>query len=434
MIARELRSDNAKILQSSLARELEDGVILGMSMAARLRLRLFPRAETAIRRGHPWVYADSIKNQNREGELGELAVIYDRNDCFMALGLYDPGSPIRVRIVHLGKAATVDRAWWRERMMQCRQARMDSLWSDATTGLRMINGESEGFPGFVVDRYAETLVVKIYTAAWLPRWDEMEALIREVLGGRFLVLRMSRNIQQQAKKDWGLLEGFRGEVGDDVVVFRENGIYFEAAVRDGQKTGFFLDQRENRARVEALAANRDVLNVFSFSGAFSVYAARGGAKSVTDLDISAHALASAERNFGLNKEDLRIANVPRHQVQADAFEWMDQDESRYDLIIVDPPSLAKRESEREGALRAYERLNRRAIEKLRPGGVLVSASCSAHVSAEEFHAMLTKVGEQSRRPWKECWRSDHAQDHPATYAEAHYLKAACLAFDEPQRG
>lgn len=395
----------------------------------RLRLHLFPRAETAVRRGHPWVYGDSIKSQNREGAVGDLAVVYDRSDRFLGLGLFDPDSPIRVRMLHVGKAISVDRAWWRARMQCCCEARMASLWCETTTGVRMINGESEGFPGLVLDRYDETLVVKLYTAAWLPHWAEIEALIREVFGGRFLVLRMSRNIQQQAKAIWGLEEGFRGESGMDTVVFLENGIRFEAAVRDGQKTGFFLDQRENRARVEELASGRDVLNVFSFSGAFSVYAARGGAGSVTDLDISAHALASAERNFALNAGDPRIARVTRHQVQADAFKWLDQDLLRYDLVIVDPPSLAKRESEREGALRAYERLNRRAIASLRPDGILVAASCSAHVSATEFHEVVAMAAAQSRRPWRECWRSAHASDHPASFAEARYLKAICLAFD-----
>lgn len=400
-----------------------------MSGLSRLRLRLFPRAETAVRRGHPWVYGESIKSQNREGVLGDLAVVYDRSDRFLGLGLFDPESPIRVRMLHVGKAVTVDRAWWRERMQRCFEARMASLWSETTTGVRMINGESEGFPGLVLDRYDGTLVVKLYSAAWLPHWAEIEPLIREVFGGRFLVLRMSRNIQHQAKANWGLEEGFRAEGGKDTVVFLENGIRFEAAVCDGQKTGFFLDQRENRARVEALAKGRDVLNLFSFSGAFSVFAARGGARSVTDLDISAHALASATRNFALNAGDLRIAGVRRHQVQADAFKWLEQDTLSYDLVIVDPPSLAKRESEREGALRAYERLNRRAITCLRPHGILIAASCSAHVSAAEFHEVVAMTAAQSRRSWHECWRSAHAADHPASFAEARYLKAVCLAFE-----
>ncbi len=399
------------------------------SSSGRLRVRLFPRAETAVKRGHPWVFNESIKEQNREGKAGELAVIYDRRDRFMGVGLYDPDSPIRVRMLHCGKSATIDRSWWVEKAQACYQHRIENVLSDQTTGARMINGESEGFPGLVVDMYAGTLVVKIYTAAWLSRWEEMEGVLREVFQPNYLVLRMSRNIQQEAQKDWSLAEGFRGDVGSEVVIFEEHGIRFESAVLDGQKTGFFLDQRDNRARVEELANGRDVLNVFSFSGGFSLYAARGGAKSVTDLDISAHALESAKRNVELNLNEDCIAEVDYHQVQADAFKWMDEKDSKYDLIIVDPPSLAKREKERDGAIRAYERLNRRAIQRLRPNGILISASCSAHVSEDEFIALVHQQAKKCGRSFRELWRHGHAADHPATFQEAQYLKACALVFD-----
>ena len=395
----------------------------------RLRIELFPRAEAAVRHGHPWVYGESIKGQNREGGVGELAVMYDRSNRFLAVGLYDPTSPIRVRIVHCGKPAMIDRAWWLEKVRGCVGRREGSVVNAGTNGARLINGESEGFPGLVLDRYAGTLVAKLYTAAWLPRWEEMEGVIREVLEPQHLVLRLSRNIQEDASKRWGLEEGFRGEAGDEIVVFSENGIRFEAAVMNGQKTGFFLDQRDNRARVETLSAGREVLNVFSFSGGFSLYAARGGAKSVTDLDISGHALESAGRNYQLNEGDARIAAVSRETVRADAFKWMDEDSRTYDMIIVDPPSLAKREKEREGAIRAYQRLNGRAIERLRPGGVLVAASCSAHVSEVEFYKIVRSAAMRSGRFWREHWTSGHAEDHPAGFTEARYLKALCLEFE-----
>ena len=343
--------------------------------AGRLRVDLFPRAESAVRSGHPWIYAESIRGQNREGQTGELAVMYDKRDRFLAIGMYEAESPIRLRILHHGKPANLDRSWWLERAQNCLARREGDVLKPGTDGARLINGESEGFPGIVADKYAGTLVVKIYAAGWLAMWEEIESVFREVFSPDHLVLRMSRNVAERAG-DFGIAEGFRGEVGEETVVFSENGIRFESAVLHGQKTGFFLDQRDNRARVELLAEGRDVLNVFSFSGGFSLYAARGGAKSVTDLDISSHALESASRNFSLNTG---IAGTERHAVQADAFRWMEEDGGKYDLIIVDPPSLAKRASEREGALRAYRRLNTRAMAKLRPGGILLAASCSAHV-------------------------------------------------------
>ncbi|MEP4077804.1 class I SAM-dependent rRNA methyltransferase [Haloferula sp.] len=391
---------------------------------ARLRLQLFPRAETAVRKGHPWVFGDSIKSQNRDGEAGEMAVMYDRQDRFMALGFYDPDSPIRVRIVHCGKPATIDRGWWLERALLAKERRAE-VSGENTDGFRCINGESDGFPGLVADRYANTLVVKLYTPAWLRHWEEMESVLRDVFEPEFLVLRMSRNLSESSE----LSEGFRGSRGTKTVVFQENGIRFESAVVHGQKTGFFLDQRENRARVESLARGREVLNVFSFSGGFSLYAARGGAKTVTDLDISTHALESAERNFKLNASDPQITKVSHECVQADAFKWMDETDRKFDLIVVDPPSLAKRAREKDGALAAYRHLNRRAIAMLRPGGILVAASCSAHVPAAEFLSMIRELAEHSGRNWREHWTSGHAPDHPAVFPEAEYLKAVCLEFD-----
>ncbi len=388
---------------------------------ARLRMRLLPRAESAVRRGHPWVFAESVKNQNRDGEAGELVAIYDRRDRFLAMGLYDPDSPMRVRVVHAGEPATIDRSWWLERAREA-AAHREAVFSEETTGARCLNGESDGFPGLVADRYDTTLVVKLYSAVWLSRWEEIEGVLREVFDPRHLVLRLSRNLKDAAATV-GLVEGFRGEVGDEVVVFRENGLLFESAVRHGQKTGFFLDQRDNRARVEAVAAGREVLNLFSFSGGFSLYAARGGAVRVVDVDISEHALESARCNFSLNPE---LATTRHEGVKADVFGWVGEPGERFGLVICDPPSLAKRERDREGAIGAYRRLNAAALGRVRPGGLLVAASCSAHVSADEFFSAVRAEAARSGRPFQEQWTSRHAADHPAAFAEAEYLKAICL--------
>jgi 23S rRNA (cytosine1962-C5)-methyltransferase len=202
---------------------------------------------------------------------------------------------------------------------------------------------------------------------------------------------------------------------------------FEADVLRGQKTGFFLDQRENRRQVEALARRRDVLNAFSFSGGFSLYAARGGARSVTDLDLSAHALAGAKRNVALNAANASVALCRHELVQADAFEWLKQPPGRtFDLVILDPPSLAKREVERSGAIHAYWRLALSGIEHLRPGGILVACSCSAHVTAEEFFEAVRRSAVGTGRSFEELRTTRHAPDHPATFTEAEYLKAIYL--------
>ena len=400
----------------------------GGSAPARLRLRITATAETIVRGGHPWLFADSVKEQNRAAETGELAIIYDRQDKFLAVGLYDGESPIRVRLLHAGKPTTVDRAWWRARLADA-VARRAGLFDAGTTGYRLVNGESDGWPGLVLDRYADTLVLKLYSGVWLPRLNELRELLAEVVGSERLVLRLSRNIQERARERFHLTEGqvLSGSTTGEGVVFCETGLRLEADVLRGQKTGFFLDQRENRRRVEGLAAGRAVLNAFSFSGGFSLYAARGGARQVTDLDISAHALAAGDRNFQLNAGNAAVAGCPREAIQADVFEWLAAGATpAFDLVILDPPSLAKRETERAGAVQAYEKLTALGLRRLRPGGTLVSASCSAHVSAEEFYGAVRRAVVRSGRAVTELFTAGHAPDHPATFPEAQYLKAIGL--------
>lgn len=395
--------------------------------APRLKLRVRRSAETYLKQGHPWVYSDSVQDQNREGEAGELAVLYDRQDRFMAIGLYDPASPIRVRIVHLGAPRMLDREWWAGRLAEA-LARREGLFGPDTDGYRLINGESDGWPGLVLDRYGSTLVVKLYTAAWFAHWDLVVDLLAERFPDESLVLRLSRNIQEGAAR-LGLHDGqvVRGDVPDGPVVFHESGLAFEADVLKGQKTGFFLDQRENRRRVEAASRGARVLNAFSFSGGFSLYAARGGARSVTSLDISAHALASAERNFALNADDPAVAACAHEPVQADVFTWLaEQTSRRFDVIVLDPPSLARREDERSRAIRKYQRLAEDALRLLEPGGLLLAASCSAHVNAEEFYGAVQEAVHDAGRDARVLRTAEHAPDHPATFAEARYLKAIYL--------
>jgi len=397
---------------------------------ARLRLRITAAAETQLRAGHPWVYGDSVREQNRNGAPGELAVIFDRKDKFLAVGLFDPDSPIRVRILHVGKPQTIDAAWWSARLAQAVEQRR-TLFDAQTNGYRLINGESDGWPGLVLDRYDETLVLKLYTAAWLPRFEEISNLIRTQLKPARLVLRLSRNIQTAARDLLSAEDGqiIYGEKLDSLPTFLESGIRFEADVCHGQKTGFFLDQRDNRRIVESLANGRHVLNAFSFSGGFSLYAARGGATSVTDLDISAHALASADRNFALNQSIPAVARCNHKSVQADTFDWLAANEQHnFDLIVLDPPSFAKRETERAGAIRAYEKLAGLGIQHLAKGGILVACSCSAHVTAEEFFEAVRRGAAKSERAFQEIQTTRHAPDHHATFKEAEYLKGIYLSF------
>jgi 23S rRNA (cytosine1962-C5)-methyltransferase len=397
-----------------------------------LRIHITAAAEKQLRSGHPWLFAGSIREQNREGKAGEISAIYDRQDRFLGLGLFDPYSPIRVRLLHIGHTQALDEEWWRARLEMALELR-GPLLEPGTTGYRWIHGESDGWPGLVLDRYDSTLVLKLYTVAWLPRLKELTSLIVQRLSPDRLVLRLSRNISSFAQEQFQRKDGdiLHGTAPEKPVIFLESGLRFEANVLQGQKTGFFLDQRENRRQVQERAQGRDVLNAFSFSGAFSVYAARGGARSVTDLDISSHALASAKHNFELNRSEPLVGSCAQKTIQADAFEWLNGKPGQtYGLIVLDPPSLARRQTERAGALRAYYKLVLAALKHVRRPGILFACSCSAHVPADEFFKMVRQAASDSKEVFSVLGTARHPLDHPATFKEAEYLKAIYLSLEK----
>ncbi len=396
------------------------------SGGARLRLRLAPSAEMAVRSGHPWVYAERIREISRAGISGEIAIVYDRKDRFMAFGLFDPDSPIRLRILHSGPPMVADEAWWQSRMTSAVEKRTP-WFQQGTDGYRLVNGESDGWPALILDRYGSTLVLKLYSAVWLPRMADLQRWIVSAVTVERIVLRLSRNVQDVFERA-GYRDGQNlvGIATSEGVIFQEDGLLFWSDVVKGQKTGFFLDQRENRRRIGALSVGAEVLNAFSFSGGFSLHAARGGAVAVTDLDCSPHALEAARRNFQLNHDNSTLASARHQSVQADAFDWLENGPGQFDVVICDPPSLARREHERAGAIDAYRRLATSSAGKVRSGGLLLTASCSAHVLGEEFHAAVTEGLRRTGRRYEELEQVGHALDHPTTFAEARYLKAVYL--------
>jgi 23S rRNA (cytosine1962-C5)-methyltransferase len=401
------------------------------SKLPRLRLRIAPTAERHLRAGHPWLFDESIREQNRPGTAGEFAVIYDKQNLFLAIGLYDPDSPIRVRMLHCGNPVTLDDAWWRARFAAAVDQRAQ-WFGPETTAYRLIHGESDGFPGLVLDRYADALVLKLYSAGWLPHLPTLQGLFETTFPTLPVVLRLSRNIREATSRA-GLEDGmvWKGTLAVERQIFLENGLRFYADIRRGQKTGFFLDQRDNRHKVGALANRSDVLNAFSFSGGFSLSAARGGARSVVSLDISEHALSEARENFALNQGVPAVAACRHETVQADVFEWFrtSGNSRRFGLVIVDPPSLAKRETERARAIVAYRQLAASAIGTVAAGGLLVSASCSGHVSGPEFFGAVRAAGTASGRRWMELETTEHPPDHPAGFPEAKYLKCIYLRLE-----
>ncbi|MBA2669113.1 MAG: class I SAM-dependent methyltransferase [Gemmatimonadetes bacterium] len=392
----------------------------------RLAIRLQPRAERAVKRGHPWVFDHGISSQRQEGRPGDLAVIFDRDNRFLAIGLYDPRSPIRVRVLHHGSPMTIDAEWFAARVRQAHERRANLLGTD-TSGFRLIHGENDRMPGLIVDRYGDNLVVKLYSAAWVPHLRSVLEGLIDLISPERIILRLSRAVQKQAGELSGLFDGqlLHGPVLTGPVLFRENGLVFEADLLKGQKTGFFLDQRENRARVGSRSAGRTVLNVFSYTGGFSLYAARGRASAVTSLDLSGPALAAAERNFELNRHIASVAGAAHHLLRGDAFDLLRElgrDRQRFDVVILDPPSFAKSQGEIEGAIRSYQKLTRLGVDVLASGGLLVAASCSSRVSEDAFVDAVIGAAQKAGRPLRVIEQTGHALDHPILIPEAAYLK------------
>jgi 23S rRNA (cytosine1962-C5)-methyltransferase len=409
-----------------------DGAALATPDIRRLAVRVTKDAQRQLRGGHPWVYDASIISVNRneaarEIAAGDLAVVFDDNRRFLAIGLWDPSSPIRINILHQGKPTSIDVDWWRSRFAEALQARA-ALADPAsqTTAYRCVSGENDGLGGLVLDRFGEHYVIKIYSPAWIAHLPTIVPIIVELTGCTSLVLRWSRAVG--ASRVYGFHEGMalHGVAPTEPVLFTENGLAFEADLINGQKTGFFLDQRDNRARVRRLATGRRVLDVFSSSGGFSVAAAAGGASDVCSVDLSPHAIAEAKRNMDRNRAST-IIDATEHRTEiGDAFrvmERMARSSSRFDMVIIDPPSFAQNQASVERAFRAYGKLTELGVDLLGRGGILVQASCSSRVTADAFFTTVHDAASRRSVRLVELERTGHGIDHPTSFPQGAYLKA-----------
>lgn len=394
----------------------------------RLAVRVTKDAVRQIRGGHPWVYESSVVSVSDGGVTGDLAVIFDDRRAFVAIGLYDPSSAIRVRVLHVGRPATIDRSWWTSALDTARRRRAPLTEGPdaAHLGYRVLNGENDAMPGLVLDLYSDVAVIKLYTSSWIRHLPDVLAAVVSTLQPTSTVLRLARNVA--AGDTFGLDDGdvIDGPLVDGPVMFTENGLWFEADVRSGQKTGFFLDQRANHRQVGRLVRGRTVLDVFSATGGFSVHAAAGGAVSVHSVDQSEPTLAGARRNMAHNRARPAVAACDHTTEAGDAFKVMvalGRAGRTFDTVVVDPPSFARRNEDVRGAVRAYTRLTHLALRLVRPGGHLVQASCSSRVSASDFYAAVLDAATDAGRELREIARTGHDIDHPVTFPEGAYLKA-----------
>ncbi|MDA0746381.1 MAG: class I SAM-dependent rRNA methyltransferase [bacterium] len=381
--------------------------------------------EKQIFEGHPWVFAGAVARRPESAEPGGIVDVIDARGRFVARGYYNPKSSIPVRLLTRDAEQRIDRTFLIRRIQEAYDLRRNWLDLRNTNAYRVVHGENDFLPGLIVDRYADFLVVQFHTLGMDRLRDLILEALQEVMTASGIFERSdvgTRRPEGLETQPVGLLAGQEPPEWLEITEYRTR---FWVDLRGGQKTGFFLDQRENRLAAQGFAKGRSVLNLFSYSGGFSVYAARGKAQRVVSVDVSEPAVELARRNLELNR-----LNPEDHPcIAANVFDYLKEcrtEEIKYDMVIVDPPAFVKNQEALGRAMKAYISLNRRAIELLNPGGVLVSASCSTQVDYETFFTILKHAATAAKREVQIVKSHLQAVDHPTSTAfpEGRYLK--CL--------
>ena len=384
---------------------------------------LKPKKEESLLRFHPWVFSGAIQSFEGQPEEGDLVEVYGANNRYLGIGHFQIGR-IAVRILSF-QQQEIDQAFWENRIRIAYELRktLRLTASEHNNTYRLVHGEGDNLPGLVIDMYAHTAVMQAHSVGMhLARHQIAEAL-KQILGDTLQNIYYKSEATLPYKANLGSEDGYLlgGDVED---IALENGLRFCVDWQKGQKTGFFVDQRENRSLLEHYAKDRAVLNMFCYTGGFSFYAMRGGAKVVHSVDSSAKAIALTNKNVSLN-----FPGDPRHQAFAeDAFKYLEHMGSNYDLIILDPPAFAKHKDVLRNALQGYRKLNAIAFEKIKPGGILFTFSCSQVVNKEHFRLAVFSAAAQSGRSVRILHQLTQPADHPVNiyHPEGEYLKGLVL--------
>ncbi|MEW5904904.1 MAG: class I SAM-dependent rRNA methyltransferase [Pseudomonadota bacterium] len=381
--------------------------------------------EKSLLRRHPWVFSGAIETINGSYASGDTVAVRDVHGTFLAWAAWNPDSQISARIWSWHEQETIDAAFFQHKLAAALSARQALQIAHAGSGMRLVHGESDGLPGLIVDRYGDVLVLQLGSAG-PERW-------RDVLVDALQTLCSPACIYERSDSDGRELEGLPKRCGvlrgvlPDYVEVMEHGLRFAVDVAGGQKTGFYLDQRDNRALTGALAHDKEVLNCFCYTGGFSLYALRNGARSVLSIDASEGALQLAQRNVELNGLDGSQAEW----LCADVFEALRKlrDQNRkFDLIVLDPPKFAPTAAFAEKAARAYKDINLLGFKLLRPGGLLFTYSCSGGISDELFQKIIAGAALDAGVEAQIVKKLQAAPDHPVllSFPEGAYLKGLVL--------
>lgn len=379
--------------------------------------------EESLLRFHPWVFSGAIHHADAGIQEGETVRVIASTGDFIAVGHYQVGS-IAVRVLSFSDI-TIDQSFWRERLaaaitMRCHIGIADNPENNT---YRLVHGEGDWLPGLVIDCYGSTAVMQAHSVGMhLNRMDICQALT-DVMGGRIQQVYYKSETTLPYKAHLEEEDGFIfGHTDDDIAV--ENGLKFHVDWLRGQKTGFFVDQRENRSLLEHYSKDKSVLNMFCYTGGFSVYAMRGGAKCVHSVDSSAKAIEITNNNIGLN-----FPGDPRHEAYCeDAFRFLEEKKDKYDIVVLDPPAFAKHRAALHNALKGYIRLNAKGIRLVKEGGLLFTFSCSQAVSKDQFRSAVFTAAAQSGRKVRIIHQLHQPADHPINiyHPEGEYLKGLVL--------
>jgi len=393
--------------------------------------------EKSLKRHHPWIFSGAVERVDGGAESGETVLVKSAAGAALALAAYSPQSQIRARVWAFDGAAAVDEVFFRAKIEKAIALRSMLVAARRTNAMRLVHGESDGLPGLVVDRYDDVLVAQ-FLAAGAERWRDviLDALARAT-GCEAIYERSDAEVRGleglAPRTGWARTAGaeppaVRGNRQAGRCPIVEHGINFRVDVEGGQKTGFFLDQRDNRQRVRALAAGREVLDAFCYTGGFSLAALAGGAQQVTAVESSAEALAVAKENLAANA--LEMARIVFEKADVFAYQRQLRDRGRsFDLVVLDPPKFAPTAAQVKNAARAYKDINLMALKLLRPGGLLATFSCSGGVSAELFQSIVAGAAADAGVEAKILERFGPAADHPVAlnFPEGDYLKGLLVA-------
>ena len=385
------------------------------------KVTLKPKKEDSLRRFHPWIFSGAVAHKDTNLTEGEIVNVYTANDDFIAVGHYQIGS-IEVRVLSF-EERKIDSLFWEERLQVAYNLRKAiGVVSENNNAFRLIHGEGDNLPGLIIDVYGATAVMQSHSVGMHENRKEICNALIKVFGEKLQNIYYKSETTLPYKADLGAEnEYLYGGKGDIDGIALENGLKFYADWVKGQKTGFFVDQRDNRSLLEKYAKDRSLLNMFCYTGGFSFYAMRGGAKLVHSVDSSAKAIMLTENNVKLNFPDDK-----RHAAFAeDAFKYLGHtNKGDYDLIILDPPAFAKHRGAIKNALQGYKRLNAAAFDKIAPGGILFTFSCSQVITKDAFRLAVFSAAAQSGRSVKILHQLTQPADHPINiyHPEGEYLK------------